>query len=95
MDEFSERIWYACMQGDLTKVKQLININENQCFNGRGYFLERRPLYTLHISAAFGHLDVVQFLLKNGEDINDRCTVPIKGKVKSVCFKIIVYSFTP
>lgn len=62
--EFERGIWFAAQNGDLQRVKKLLN---------QGTSVDKRDNagYTaLHYAARAGYVDVCKFLLSNGADIN-------------------------
>ena len=67
MGKTADTIWSACKFGDLTTLKSLLqkhgmeHINKKQ--PGKGYS-------AVQFASAYGHLDIVQYLVKNNADIN-------------------------
>ena len=80
------KIWNACKDGDIGVVRQLFaerKLRENSQKDYDNTYYGTRYIYTLHIAAANGHLEVVKFLLENGKNINEKdeygLTVLTKG----------------
>ena len=65
-----EQIWNACRDGDLEKIKLLYAEKENKDQSYRIYTTDAKVKYPLHIAATNGHIEVVRFLIENGESVN-------------------------
>jgi len=77
MSELNQELVKAVNNGELAKVKQLIEkgADVNVVTNDR--FLGAVPV--LMVATRRGHMDIVQFLVENGADVNARTTGDVEG----------------
>ena len=91
-DESSRYFEYACAHGDLTTVQKLL---------GNGHDVHSQQAYpvslgfgAIHVAAMFGHIEIVQILLRHGFSIEDENTIgfrplhlaALKGEIRMIQF---------
>ena len=77
MSELNQELVKAANNGELSKVKQLIENGADVNFITNDRFLGAIPV--LMVATQRGHMDIVQFLVENGADVNARTTGDVEG----------------
>ena len=81
--ELSEQLIYACKDGDLNKVKYLVEMQHVDPHTCRDEQYHNTPL---HLASLYGHLDIVRYLV---EDRN--CDVKCRNKYKTTPLHFAAY----